>query len=97
MTRYTVNCEDLLFPDQAHPYLAQVLELPDYYGKNLDALYDCLTEKGPCTIVLAGAEVLRQWGGFGARVLSVIEQAAGDNPHIELEYDDDAYPAEDGE
>ena len=94
---YTLNCEKLLFPDQAHEYLARTLALPDYYGKNLDALYDCLAEKGPCTIVLAGAEVLRQWGGFGARVLAVIEQAAGDNPRIELEYDDDAYPEEDGE
>ena len=28
----------------AHTYLQEKLELPDYYGKNLDALYDCLTE-----------------------------------------------------
>ena len=83
---YTIDCENLLFPDQAHDYLARVLDLPAYYGRNLDALYDCLTERGPCTVVLVGAEVLRQWGGFGGRVLSVIEQAAEANPHIELEY-----------
>ena len=29
---------------EAHEYLKDTLELPDYYGKNLDALYDCLTE-----------------------------------------------------
>lgn len=28
----------------AHTYLQEILELPVYYGKNLDALYDCLTE-----------------------------------------------------
>ena len=28
----------------AHTYLQEMLELPEYYGKNLDALYDCLTE-----------------------------------------------------
>lgn len=90
--RYTIDCEHLLFPDEAHEYLARVLQLPAYYGRNLDALYDCLTEKGPCTIVLAGTEVLRQWGGYGARVLAAIEQAANANPGLELEYDDDAYP-----
>lgn len=36
----------------AHDYLQQVLHLPDYYGKNLDALYDCLTE-GTHHIVVA--------------------------------------------
>ena len=88
---YTIDCENLLFPDRAHEYLAKVLELPEYYGKNLDALYDCLTEKGPCTVVLAGAEVLRQWGGYGARVLAAIEQAAEANPNLGLEYNDEAY------
>ena len=29
---------------QLHKYLRAELELPDYYGENLDALYDCLTE-----------------------------------------------------
>ncbi len=28
---------------QIHEYLKVKLDLPDYYGANLDALYDCLT------------------------------------------------------
>ena len=31
--------------DAAHSHLALRLGLPDYYGRNLDALYDCLTER----------------------------------------------------
>ena len=27
-----------------HERIARVLELPDYYGNNLDALHDCLTD-----------------------------------------------------
>ena len=30
--------------ETAHEYLAKTLRLPDYYGKNLDALHDCLTD-----------------------------------------------------
>ena len=32
--------------EDGHNYLKEVLNFPDYYGKNLDALYDCLTEIG---------------------------------------------------
>lgn len=30
--------------EKAHGYLKEKLNFPDYYGCNLDALYDCLTE-----------------------------------------------------
>ncbi|WP_069593141.1 barstar family protein [Methanosphaera sp. WGK6] len=30
----------------SHEYLIEMLDLPSYYGRNLDALYDCLTEIG---------------------------------------------------
>ena len=30
--------------ETAHTYLKEILHLPDYYGRNLDALYDCLCE-----------------------------------------------------
>ncbi|MDE6626516.1 MAG: barstar family protein [Lachnospiraceae bacterium] len=30
---------------ELHKYLKDVLELPDYYGNNLDALHDCMEEK----------------------------------------------------
>ena len=33
-----------LIKKQGHDYLIEVLNLPDYYGKNLDALYDWLCE-----------------------------------------------------
>lgn len=29
--------------EQLHAFLKESLELPDYYGNNLDALWDCLT------------------------------------------------------
>ena len=34
------NCKSLL---DLHTELAQKLDFPDFYGQNLDALWDCLT------------------------------------------------------
>ena len=37
---------------RAHAYLKEVLQLPDYYGKNLDALYDCLGDIAEETVIV---------------------------------------------
>ena len=33
-----------LIESEGHKYLKEALDFPDYYGENLDALYDCLTD-----------------------------------------------------
>ncbi len=45
--------------DQTHEYLAKTLRLPDYYGRNLDALHDCLTDLGRGVwIILINGEMM---------------------------------------
>ena len=85
MKRVILNCENLLERKQAHRYLTEMLDFPDYYGRNLDALFDCLTELNECTIVLQGSEMLRQAGGYGARILEVLEEAVKVNPGLKVE------------
>ena len=46
-----------LIKENGHDYLAEALDFPDYYGKNLDALYDCLTEIS-CEIELVNASAV---------------------------------------
>jgi ribonuclease inhibitor len=43
---FYINLEGVSTKEQFHDALAVELPLPDYYGRNLDALYDVLTECG---------------------------------------------------
>ena len=85
MKTVILDCEKLLQKEQAHIYLAEVLNFPDYYGKNLDALYDCLTGMGECTIALKGVDILHQTECYGTKVQKVLEEAVQANPRLKLE------------
>jgi len=41
--RYLINGSKVIDKKQLHDYLKHVFNLPDYYGHNLDALWDCLS------------------------------------------------------
>lgn len=66
---------------QVHNYLCNQLRFPDWYGRNLDALFDCLTELGEDTAI-----VLADWpeDGFAAGFVQVFEAAAGENPRLHV-------------
>lgn len=83
--RVILDCEKLSHRRPAHEYLQAALGFPEYYGKNLDALFDCLTGLSGCTVVLRGRDKLARSGGYGARVLRVLEDAAQANPRLTLE------------
>ena len=91
--RVILDCERLNSRRGAHEYLQEALGFPAYYGKNLDALFDCLTELCDCAIVLRGRDKLARSGGYGARILRVLEDAARANPCLTLE-DGDTEDAE---
>ena len=67
-----------------HRYIAEALKFPDYYGKNLDALFDCLTDVDePHTLVLMN--VPEEAGALGGRLealLSVLNSASIENSNI---------------
>ena len=65
-----------------HECIKNGLELPDYYGKNLDALHDCLTEMTNCEITLLNIDVLYALDIIGVKILKVFEEAADTNDTI---------------
>ena len=51
---YVIDLSDAADKTRLHDILARSLTLPAYYGRNLDALWDCLTSdlQTPCEIRL---------------------------------------------
>ena len=68
--------------DVIHDRLAETLHFPAYYGRNLDALYDCLTDvQEDAQIRLVNAEAL-EWQGNVLQIL--LKRAAHNNPHLQI-------------
>ena len=74
-----------------HDYLAARLDLPDWYGRNLDALYDCLTDRSrPTLLVLCREEALATaLGDYGRRLVRVLERSAAESPALTFARDGD--------
>ena len=72
---------------QAMEYLDGRLELPEWWGRNLDALHDCLTGLDrPVRLVLRGRADLESTP-FGRVLLRVLRDAAAECPRLELDTD----------
>jgi ribonuclease inhibitor len=75
--------------EDVHAYLAMKLDLPDYYGGNLDALYDMLTSLGEDTCIgfFSGREA-REISPYLKRVAHVMCDAEEENPHLAVIFGD---------
>lgn len=59
--------------------------LPEWYGRNLDALYDCLTDLPSAEIRVSDpAALVRNLGEYGEKCLQTLRDAAADNPGLEV-------------
>lgn len=71
-----------LIKRKGHDYLKEALNFPDYYGKNLDALYDCLCEIGVETeIVLINSEEVSK------DLIDTFIDASAENELLSFKYD----------
>ena len=63
---------------ETHRYLAKILRLPGYYGENLDALYDCLTEfdKDSLILIMNREAINANLGEYGDKLLDTFCGAA---------------------
>ena len=79
--RYILDGRYMLSKAEAHRYLQETFGFPAYYGKNLDALYDCLTDLPPTEIYLENVE---DAGHFYPVIKHVMQSAKKENRDIRL-------------
>ena len=70
----------------AHDHIQKQLSFPEYYGRNLDALYDLLTALPELTEIeiVEKDAILEQLGAYGATLLVTMQQAEEDAPNLFL-------------
>jgi len=86
MKKIEIPVERITTPEELHEYLQDTFSFPDYYGMNLDALYDCLGEVAEKTQIIVSNSITDEenLGEYGERFLAVLEAAAQDNEFIQL-------------
>lgn len=84
--RITLSGNKMTSREVLHIYLAKKLDFPSYYGKNLDALHDCLCERDtPLHITVTYANRLKETlGHYGEALLQVLQDTTEENERITL-------------
>ena len=80
MEEKIIDCTKIKTREDLHRIFRETLSFPDWYGHNLDALYDCLTDIDAPTHL-----ILENWDPVSPAVRgfhAVFEEAEQENPHL---------------
>ncbi len=70
-----LNFKDINTRAEAHKYIARKMDLPEYYGNNLDALFDCLSEISNVSVDIRNLEL----GDYGEKLIKAFADRANDS------------------
>ncbi len=76
--------------EDLHDALSAQLSLPDWYGRTLDALYDCLGDiRKTASVRVVHADTLtRRLGDYAVMLRCVLADAALENEHLTIYWED---------
>lgn len=69
---------------EGHDYLKKIFDFPDYYGKNLDALYDCLGELDDTEVIIINMDEVNR---KSLKILSIFDEAAEEYGNLRINYE----------
>ena len=83
----TIDGSKMTDKKMLHAYLKEQCKFPEYYGNNLDALYDVLTDREePLEIIVEHADELKEiLCGYGEAFIETLEDAAAGSTNFTLE------------
>ena len=86
MAEITLDGLELQSMEEVHDLFARALDLPEWYGRNLDALFDCLTDaREPVAVRLLHEDELRErLGRRGSALIRLLHRAAEESPNVTL-------------
>lgn len=84
MKKITLDGNMMTSRQEAHAYIKKKMKFPDYYGNNLDALADCLSEIGKKTkIELVNTDkMIDNLGVYHKGFIRVFTDSAESNENI---------------
>ena len=84
MKSVILDAKKMLKKEKMHEYFAKKFDLPEYYGKNLDALFDCLCEiNEPTLIKLKNENVLE--AGLKENLVTLFYDVCSENEMVKFE------------
>ena len=86
--RYEIDLTGVTTKMQFQDKVMQVLPCPDYYGRNLDALYDVLTElrENVELVFLEFLEFSHRMPGYAEALENMCADAKAENPLLQFEF-----------
>lgn len=83
MKQITLDGNILADAVKVHDYIKEMLGFPEYYGKNLDALYDCLTDLEDMEITVTAPT---EDGAIFQKVIRVFKAASRENAGLYVHF-----------
>ncbi len=84
MEEIIIDCSRIQSKEDLHRIFRETLSFPDWYGSNLDALHDCLTDISGKVRLLNWEIAENNLGAYGQKAKKVIAAAALHNTDLDL-------------
>ncbi len=84
MKKYMLDLREYQEVDAIHDYIAGMMDFPAYYGKNLDALFDVLTDIREYSCIVIRYKPGKDIERFIRKLIGVFAEAEEENERLAL-------------